>query len=68
MAEKEVVVDALPYFDHGYDDSGVREAVSIQIFTLCKAENGFNTFLFAQKLIVHQISRHEKPASFSCER
>jgi len=24
----EVVVDALPYFDQGYDDQGVREAVS----------------------------------------
>ena len=26
-SEKEVVVDALPYFDQGYDDPGVREAV-----------------------------------------
>lgn len=25
----EVVVDALPYIDQGYDDPGVREAVSI---------------------------------------
>ena len=24
----EVVVDALPYIDHGYDEPGVREAVS----------------------------------------
>ena len=24
----EVVVDALPYYDHGYDEPGVREAVS----------------------------------------
>ena len=24
----EVVVDALPYFDQGYDEPGVREAVS----------------------------------------
>lgn len=26
----EVVVDALPYIDQGYDDPGVREAVSIK--------------------------------------
>lgn len=25
-----VVVDALPYIDHEYDESGVREAVSIR--------------------------------------
>ena len=25
----EVVVDALPYIDHGYDEPGVREAVSM---------------------------------------
>jgi len=25
----EVVVDALPYFDQGYDEPGVRDAVSI---------------------------------------
>ena len=29
--EKEVVVDALPYFDQGYDETGVREAVIIVI-------------------------------------
>lgn len=27
----EVVVDALPYIDQGYDDPGVREAVRSQI-------------------------------------
>ena len=26
-ATSEVVVDALPYIDHGYDEPGVREAV-----------------------------------------
>lgn len=30
----EVVVDALPYIDQGYDEPGVREAVSI-----CKIYN-----------------------------
>lgn len=25
----EVIVDALPYIDQGYDETGVREAVSI---------------------------------------
>lgn len=30
----EVVVDALPYIDQGYDDPGVREAVSIMITLL----------------------------------
>ena len=29
MATEAVVVDALPYFDMGYDDTGVREAVRI---------------------------------------
>lgn len=28
----EVFVDALPYFDQGYDAAGVREAVSIRSF------------------------------------
>lgn len=27
----EVIVDALPYIDQGYDDPGVREAVSCDI-------------------------------------
>lgn len=27
----EVIVDALPYIDQGYDEPGVREAVSISI-------------------------------------
>ena len=27
-ASNQVVVDALPYIDHGYDEPGVREAVS----------------------------------------
>ena len=30
----EVVVDALPYFDQGYDETGVREAVCILILIL----------------------------------
>lgn len=30
----EVFVDALPYFDQGYDAAGVREAVSKQSFDL----------------------------------
>ena len=28
----EVVVDALPYYDHGYDESGIREAVCIDLY------------------------------------
>ena len=37
----EVVVDALPYYDHGYDDPGVREAVSLRFMdnTTCKIKN-----------------------------
>lgn len=30
----EVLVDALPYIDQGYDDPGVREAVSTMIILL----------------------------------
>lgn len=30
----EVVVDALPYIDQGYDEPGVREAVSLYITLL----------------------------------
>lgn len=30
----EVVVDALPYIDQGYDEPGVREAVSFNVFNL----------------------------------
>jgi len=33
----EVIVDALPYIDHGYDDVGVRESVSF---------SGVNSLLF----------------------
>jgi hypothetical protein len=34
-----VMVDALPYIDHGYDEAGVREAVSWPpIFTFCKQQ------------------------------
>ena len=29
---QDAVVDALPYIDTGYDEPGVREAVSTQIF------------------------------------
>jgi hypothetical protein len=28
MAEEAVLVDALPYYDGGYDEPGVRQAVS----------------------------------------
>jgi len=28
----EVIVDALPYIDHGYDDVGVRESVYEMVF------------------------------------
>lgn len=30
----EVIVDALPYIDQGYDEPGIREAVSIRITSL----------------------------------
>ena len=36
----EVVVDALPYYDQGYDDPGVREAVSGWCFEIWS--NGIN--------------------------
>lgn len=29
QASSTVVVDALPYIDHGYDEPGVREAVGV---------------------------------------
>lgn len=29
----EVIVDALPYIDQGYDDPGVREAVSFTMYS-----------------------------------
>ena len=32
MASEQVVVDALPYFDQGYEEPGVREAVSSLLF------------------------------------
>lgn len=31
----EVLVDALPYFDAGFDDPGVRETVKISKFLFC---------------------------------
>lgn len=30
----EVIVDALPYIDQGYDEPGIREAVSIHLFSI----------------------------------
>lgn len=30
----EVIVDALPYIDQGYDEPGVREAVSLKMFQI----------------------------------
>ena len=32
MASEHVVVDALPYYDKGYDEPGVKEAVNSTIF------------------------------------
>lgn len=37
----EVFVDALPYFDQGYDAPGVREAVSTQ-HTSARVQQGVN--------------------------
>ena len=34
MATDVVYVDALPYFDQGYDEPGVREAVHMLAFSL----------------------------------
>lgn len=31
MAETQVLVDALPYIDQGYDDTGVREMVTAMV-------------------------------------
>lgn len=31
MAETQVLVDALPYIDQGYDDPGVREMVTAMV-------------------------------------
>lgn len=39
MASGEVKLDALPYFDKGYDEPGVREAVSVD-----KAKDGITIF------------------------
>lgn len=35
----EVLVDALPYIDQGYDDPGVREAVSTNNVSYCLQEH-----------------------------
>ena len=45
----EVVVDALPYIDQGYDEPGVREAVSIinikEWLQICLVEMHLKNFL-----------------------
>lgn len=41
----EVVVDALPYIDQGYDDPGVREAVRVKTnrgILRCKFNSSFS--------------------------
>lgn len=40
----EVIVDALPYIDQGYDDPGVREAVSSKIYIRIKSQTTNNAF------------------------
>ena len=45
----EVLVDALPYYDQGYDESGVREAVgfalsSILFYVFCFEPTSYNNF------------------------
>ena len=47
----EVVVDALPYFDQGYDEPGVREAVcGIKWFlvTFCHSDQAKGDYFFIQ--------------------
>ena len=46
----EVVVDALPYFDQGYDEPGVREAVR-------ETFNGVMSMVNKPGFVVHQISQ-----------
>lgn len=41
----EVIVDALPYIDQGYDEPGIREAVNIPL----KFKNGTYSFCFTKK-------------------
>jgi len=42
----EVVVDALPYIDHGYDDPGVRSLSCFCCFYLCYGGTGTYVFIF----------------------
>lgn len=37
----EVIVDALPYIDQGYDEPGIREAVSIYYHLPCQRGRNF---------------------------
>ena len=44
----EVVVDALPYFDQGYDEPGVREAVSGIKWSFCHSDQRKGDYFFIQ--------------------
>ena len=39
IGSNSIFVDALPYIDHGYDEPGVREAVSIRKKSASKETN-----------------------------
>jgi len=50
MATDVVYVDALPYFDQGYDEPGVREAVHLP------AVNFMNCLLVGSPWFLHHIA------------
>nr|DBA34015.1 TPA: hypothetical protein GDO54_001621 [Pyxicephalus adspersus] len=57
----DVVVDALPYFDQGYDAQGVREATEIM-------RNEFERLSARQPLELLSMKRYELPAPSSGQR
>ncbi|XP_072269615.1 pre-mRNA-splicing factor SPF27 [Pyxicephalus adspersus] len=64
----DVVVDALPYFDQGYDAQGVREAVSLVYLQTEIMRNEFERLSARQPLELLSMKRYELPAPSSGQR
>jgi len=63
MAGDVVYVDALPYFDQGYDEPGVREAVRFLTYVLLKAwcyPPCPRTVLSAPEIVIPRARAHGK--------
>lgn len=60
----EVIVDALPYIDHGYDDVGVRESVFSVVFLLCCSDTIIFFCLQAMAMVEEECRRYRPTKNY----